>query len=144
MEFHPQKCQVIQITNKKEKLNHIYKIHDTPLQPANAAKYLGITIDNKLNFNTHISEITKKANSTLSFISRNFHKCPTKTKEQCIKALVHPLLNYGASIRDPHTQSNIQKIEQVNKRAARFVTGNYIFEHGQIEKNLTLLNWPSL
>ena len=72
MEFHPQKCQVIQITNKKEKLNHIYKIHDTPLQPANAAKYLGITIDNKLNFNTHISEITKKANSTLPFISRNF------------------------------------------------------------------------
>ena len=145
MEFHPQKCQVIQITNKKEKkLNHTYKIHDTPLQPTNAAKYLGITIDNKLNFNTHIAEISKKANSTLSFISRNFHKCPLKTKEHCIKALVHPLLNYGSSIWDPHTQDNIQKLEKVNKRAARFVTGNYTFEHGQTAKNLNLLQWPTL
>ena len=144
MEFHPQKCQVIQITNKKKKLNHTYKIHDTPLQPTNAAKYLGITIDNKLNFNTHISEITKKANSTLSFISRNFHKCPIKTKELCIKALVHPLLNYGSSIWDPHTQTNIHKIEQVNKRAARFITGNYTFEHGQTDRNLSFLKWPSL
>ena len=50
----------------------------------------------------------------------------------------------GASIWDPHTQSNILKIEKVNKRAARFVTGNYTMEHGQSEKNLSLLNWPTL
>ena len=144
MEFHPQKCQVICITHKNKPLNHTYKIHDTPLQPTKAAKYLGITIDNNLNFNTHISEITSKASSTLSFISRNFYKCPIKTKEKCVKALVHPILNYGASIWDPHTQSNITKLEKVNKRSARFVTGNYTLEHGQTEKNLALLNWPTL
>ena len=145
MEFHPDKCQVIQITNKtKHRLNQTYNIHNTPLQFTNAAKYLGITIDNKLNFNTHISAITRKANSTLSFISRNFNKCPQKTKEHCVRALVHPLLNYGSSIWDPHTQCNIDKIEKVNKRAARFITGNYIFEHGQSEKNLSQLNWPTL
>ena len=145
MEFHPHKCQVIQITNKtKHKLNQTYNIHNIPLQPTKAAKYLGVTIDNKLNFNTHISEITRKANSTLSFVSRNFHKCPPRTKEHCIKALVHPILNYGSSVWDPHTQSNISKLEKINKRAARFVTGNYTFEHGQTEKNLTQLKWPTL
>ena len=144
MEFHPQKCQVICITNKKKPLNRTYEIHDTPLQPTKAAKYLGITIDNKLNFNTHVAEITSKASSTLSFISRNFYKCPTKTKQQCVKALVHPILNYGASIWDPHTHVNILKLEKVNKRSARFVTGNYTLEHGQTERNLSLLNWPTL
>ena len=144
MEFHPQKCQVMSITNKTKPLNHTYNIHDTPLQPTKTAKYLGITIDNKLTFNNHISEISSKASSTLAFISRNFYKCPIKTKQQCIKTLVHPILNYGASIWDPHTQNNIHKLEKVNKRAARFVTGNYTLEHGQTEKNLSLLNWPTL
>ena len=128
----------------KGELNQTYNIHNIPLQPTKAAKYLGVTIDNKLNFNTHISEITRKANSTLSFVSRNFHKCPPRTKEHCIKALVHPILNYGSSVWDPHTQCNISKLEKINKRAARFITGNYIFEHGQTEKNLTQLKWPTL
>ena len=88
MEFHPDKCQVIQITNKtKHQLNQTYNIHNTPLQFTNAAKYLGITIDNKLNFNTHISAITRKANATLSFISRNFNKCPPKPKNTASEPL---------------------------------------------------------
>jgi hypothetical protein len=32
-------------------------------------------------------------------------------------------LEYSSSVWDPHTQSNIQKIEGVQRRAARFVTG---------------------
>ena len=81
MEFHPDKCQTIQITNKtKHRLDQIYYIHKTPLQFTNAAKYLGVTIDNKLNYNTHISAITRKANATLSFVSRNFHKCPPQNQ----------------------------------------------------------------
>ena len=79
-------------------------------------------------------------NSYLETISN----APPKKKQQSVQALVHPILNYRASIWVPHTQANILKLEKVNKRAARFVTGNYTLEHGQTEKNLSLLNWPTL
>ena len=37
-------------------------------------KLLGITIDNKLNFNEHVTNICKKANQTLHALAR-FAKC---------------------------------------------------------------------
>ena len=45
---------------------------------------------------------------------------------------------------DPHKKYQIDKLEKINKRAARFVTGNHKREHGNSEKNLTLLGWPPL
>jgi len=43
-----------------------------------SAKYLGVTIDAKLLFNHHIDVICKKANSTLSFLCRNFSPMPAE------------------------------------------------------------------
>ena len=38
---------------------------------------------------------------------------------------MHPQLEYASNIRDPHTQSNVNKIEAVQHRVARFVTEDY-------------------
>ena len=83
MVFHPDKCQVLHITLKKYTNNYTYTIHNTKLKPTQTAKYLGINIDNKFNYNTHINSITQKANSIMSLIQRNFKRCPTTTKAQC-------------------------------------------------------------
>ena len=56
---------------------------------------------------------------------RNLYDCPCSIKVQVYKTLVRPILNYSASVRDPHTQSNIKQIEAVQNRAARFVFGDY-------------------
>ena len=103
MEFHPQKCQVLHITNVTSPIRHMYNIHSTPLQPTDSAKYLGIPIDNKLTFKNYITNTTKKAHNTLSFFYSNIKNCPRKIKEQCYNVLVLPILNYGSNVWDPHT-----------------------------------------
>ena len=80
----------------------------------------------------------------LSFLERNFNKCPKNVKEQCYFALVRPILDYGCCAWDPHKVTQIRKLERLNKRAARFVTGNYTKEHGETNKNMETLGWPPL
>ena len=39
--------------------------------------------------------------------------------------LVRAIIEYASTVWDPHTQSNISQIEAVQRRAARFVKGDY-------------------
>ena len=47
-EFHPNKCQLLRISNKFRPSIFQYKIHNQIISETNTAKYLGVIIDNKL------------------------------------------------------------------------------------------------
>jgi hypothetical protein len=64
MSFNTDKCEVIIITNRKKIIDAKYYMKQT-------AKYLGVTIDNTLSWNSHIDIMTKKANNTTAFLRRN-------------------------------------------------------------------------
>jgi len=95
MEFHPQKCQVLRVTNKRTPLKYQYSIHEQELEETANAKYLGVTINNKMSWNTHINAICTKANNTMNFLHRNFRGSHCKTKELLYKAYARPILEYG-------------------------------------------------
>ena len=144
MEFHPGKCNLLQISNKKSPIDFIYKIHNTPLSKVDSAKYLGIIIDSKLNWKKQYSSLISSCKKTLSFIRRNLPKAPVKVKEICYKTLIRPKLEYACPVWDPHHKIHIDNLEKVQKAAARFVTGNYQMETGNSLKNLETLGWDSL
>ena len=126
MEFNPTKYQVVKITNKRNPLPTSYNILGHTLEVVNSAKCLGVEIDSKLSFNSHVDSICKKANSTRAFLSRNFSKCSRNIKEACYTSYVRPIAEYAASSWDPHTQRDIKKVEQVQRSSARFVMYNYV------------------
>ena len=68
MEFHPGKCQFIRFTNKQKITINTYKIHNTVLQEFNSAKYLGVFLDNHINWKEQTNNIYKKASFMLSFL----------------------------------------------------------------------------
>ena len=52
MSFNPDKCEVLRLTLKRQNIiQATYKIHQQPLKTVQSAKYLGLTIDSKLNYN---------------------------------------------------------------------------------------------
>ena len=65
-------------------------------------------------------------------------------KEAAYKGLVRPVLEYGSSVWDPHIHGLQEELEKVQNRAARFVTGNYVFETGSMTGILGQLKWESL
>ena len=65
------------------------------------------------------------------------------TKINCYKALVKPVLDYAATIWSPYTQKDIDMVEQVQRRTARFIFNNY--SHlASVSEMLTDLNWATL
>ena len=125
MSFHPEKCQLLRVSKKKKQIITNYFIHGKNLSQTNNAKYLGVIINDKLSWNPHIDEVVKKSNKTLGFIKRNFYKCNKNIKLKCYLTLVRPILEYASSVWDPSTKENIKKLEQIQKRAARFITSEY-------------------
>jgi len=113
------------------------------LDVVTSAKHLGVHLDQKLNFNTHCDAISKKANGTRAFLSRNLSHCSQQVKEAAYTMYVRPTIEFASSAWDPHTQRNIQKIEKVQRGAARFVVGDYQ-RTSSVSDMISALNWPSL
>ena len=135
----------MQITRKRiKKINASYCLEGTILDNVENIKYLGVTITNDLKWNTHVSNICTKANRTLGFLRRNLSACPQDVKESAYKGLVRPVLEYGSSVWDPSSILLQEELEKVQKRAARFVTGNYLYETGSMTGILEQLKWESL
>jgi hypothetical protein len=143
MEFNPNKCEVITITNKRSHINYPYNIHGKELKHVQHAKYLGLTFSNNLSWNKHIDNVTKKANATCAFLRRNINSCSRQVKAQCYTTLVRPNLEYAATVWDPYTKFNINKLEKCQRRAARFVIGDYSRE-SSVTSMLKELKWPTL
>ena len=57
---------------------------------------------------------------------------------------MRPVLDYGSSVWDPPGVVLQEELENVQKRAARFVTGNYNYETGSMTGILGQLKWESL
>ena len=49
MLFHPEKCEVIRVTNKKKPLNFAYKTSDHLVKTVEDKKYLGLTLQKSLS-----------------------------------------------------------------------------------------------
>ena len=88
-------------------------------------KYLGIIISSDLKWNTHIDNILNKANQILGFIKRHLSKCDKTMKLLAYKTLVRPILEYSSSVWDPEYVYQIDKLERIQRRAARFILTRY-------------------
>ena len=145
MKFQPVRCNILQITRKQiKKVNTSYSLEGTVLDNVEKIKYLGGTITNDLKWNTHVSNICTKANRTLDFLRRNLAACPRDVKELAYKGPVCPILEYDSPVWDPQSILLQDELEKVQKRAARFITGNYINETGSMTGILEQLKWELL
>ena len=125
MSFNPSKYQVIHVTRRKTPFQTKYYLHGCVLESVPSAKYLGVTISEDLKWTDHINDISKKANQTLGFLKRNIRVHSRDLKSTAFKTLVRPQLEYAPTVWSPYTDQAINKLESVQRRAARWVTRDY-------------------
>jgi hypothetical protein len=145
MSFNASKCNSITITRKVKKIDSEYSLHSTVLERVKNATYLGIELSCDLTWSTNIVKAANKANRQLAFIRRNLKILNSKVKETAYFGLVRPILEYGATIWDPHHKKYKKKLEMIQRRAARFVLNRYhIITPGCVTKMLDELQWELL
>ena len=87
----------------------------------------------------HIATITNKVNSNLSFLRRNLKGYPEKLKQTAYFSF----MEYGANVWDPYQKYNSEKVERVQRRAARFVKRRHT-KCSSVSDMLDELGWPPL
>ena len=91
MRFNAKKCYIMSINNKS---THFYLLDGHILQQVPENPYLGVTISEDLKWSSHISKISKKANSTLGFLKKKLETLPSKLQSQIKSREDHIPLQY--------------------------------------------------
>ena len=107
--------------------------------------YLGILLSEDLKWSTHISNTSKKSNSTPDSSRRSLCHRPSHCKQNAYQTLVYPLFEYASIVRDyAYLRKEIDSLERIQRNAARFIAGDYRSNTtGSIRKLLSKLGLPS-
>ena len=116
-------------------------MNDISVLSDSSIKDLGITFQDTLTFDEHISKITSTANSRLGIIRNTFHIIDKEGFLILYKSNVRPILEYGISVWSPHLRKHDKEIEQIQRRATRLIKG---FKHYNYPERLQKLNLPTL
>lgn len=86
MQFHPQKCNVIYVTNKRKPITHSYKLQDHILEVMENRKY-----------------------------QRNLRGCKSNVKSTAYTTIMRPIFEYAGTVWDPHHHVHIRSLEGSNE-----------------------------
>merc|ERR1711867_13262 len=125
MGFNVDKCSVLTITKKRNRIIHPYTLHQQHLERVQSAKYLGVEICHNLSWRKHAEAVVSRANRASAFVTRNLQGCPEQVQAHCFRGMVRPVLEYASSVWDPHQQYLINSLESVQRRTARRIVRDF-------------------
>ena len=139
MPFNTAKCKVIHLgaTNNE----HKYMMVGKELEVITDERDLGIPIDASLSFHAQAALAVKKAFRTVGIIRHTFLNLDETTLPLLFKSMVRPLLEYGKCVWGPVYCGDQDKVEQVQRWAARMVAS---VRHLPYQTRLEGLKLPSM
>ncbi len=143
MKFNPSKCHILTMCKNVRLPVQIYSLCECALSHVPDTRYL----EEDLHWHKHINSLTANASRTLGFLRRNLRDCPRELKQLAYFSLVRSRLEYASVAWDPYMAVvDIDALERVQGRGARFVCGNYRRDsrEASVTKMLEELGWESL
>ncbi|CDQ85665.1 unnamed protein product [Oncorhynchus mykiss] len=120
----------------------IATLDDSDLEYVDNYKYLGVWLDCKLSFQTHIKHLQSKIKSRIGFLFHNKASFTHAAKHTLVKLTILPILDFGDVIYKIASNTLLNKLDAVYHSAIRFVTNApYTTHHCDL---YALVGWPSL
>ena len=143
LKFNKNKCKVLHLG--KNNLHHEYFIGDKDnkikITETVSEKDLGVYIDPLLTFDSHISEVVKKARKLCNLIMRTISLKSSEIMLPLYKTLIRPIIEYANSVWYPYKRKHIDMIENVQRQFTRSMIGLKDYDY---EERLVMLKLPSL
>ena len=131
------------LSNMRDTALNVF-IGNHKLPQCNSIKYIGVDIDNVLSWNLQTDSISKKLVFIISRLSRLKPVLPSQMLLMYIyTSIIQPKIDYAISIWGYTTAHNINKVQRLQNRAARILTGNFDYVNTRgidLVKNLGLMN----
>ena len=101
---------------------------------------LGVTIDNKLQFERQIRKISRKVSQPVAILNRLKKILPFELRTDIYRAFIAPHFNYCSESWHHCGKRGCAKLEKINERALRFVTCAKSTTYETLLKQLNLLS----
>ena len=127
MKFHPGKCKVLAVTNKRRTYDlpfyeHMYTLDNNILDYADSETDLGVVINGKLNWTAHCRNLASKANQRLGLIRRTCHFTMCSVQRRALYlALVRSIFEHCSPIWAPQSRGNLILFDQIQRRAVKWI-----------------------
>ena len=132
MIVNPGKFQSIIIDKKKQDhKKEIFEIGDKIIEASTSVKLLGVQIDDKLNFNLHITNlinlhICRSAANQLNALIRLKQFLSFEVKKVLVNSYFYSNFNYFPLVWMFSSAKCLNKIESLQKRALRYLYSDYL------------------
>jgi len=104
-------------------------IDDIPLERKQCTKFLGVFIDDQLNWNHHIGHITTCISRNIGILYKTRSYLPKSTLLMLYNSLLLPYMTYCNLIWASGGKTKINSIYLLQKKALRLCTGSHYLEH---------------
>ena len=121
MTMNPEKCQIIILGQKAIPENFSVEIDNILRKPVLEVTLLGVTLDNKLNFNSHTSNICKEASKKLSALLRVGNWLNHSQKTTLINSFFCSQFSYCLLVWMFCSKEANNEIEKLHKRALQII-----------------------
>lgn len=122
--FNASKTEYMIFSLKHSTFNYpVLRLNNVPITRVSAHKHLGLTLDSKLTWNEHVTDITNKASKRIGNIKRVRSIIPRRTAEHLYMYLTRPILEYGDIVFDNISQELSDKIEHCQRDAMVICSG---------------------
>ena len=132
MIVNPSKFQAIVLAKSRETISTTFHINDKEIESKDSIKLLGITIDDKLNFNSHISKLCNRASRQLNTLFRFNNYLTPQTKKLAVDSFLFSNFNYCPLICNFSTAKSISKVEKVQERALKFLYDEHALSYPEL------------
>ena len=129
--------------SKSQTLTHFYDLCDTVLSAVASEKYLGVHLRDDLSWSDQVEYVASNAASKLGFIRRNLKGAPTACKKMAYTSLVRSGMEYASIVWDPDTKCYSDKLERIQRKAARWALSDYS-PRASVTSMLKELDWEPL
>ena len=104
-------------------------LRNEAVQRVNKAKFLGVIVDQHLNWKDHISMISQKISKLCGIIYRICNTLDIKSKRLIYYSLIHPYLTFCMNVWSSTYRTNLKMLCTAQKRSVRalFATPNQKF-----------------
>ena len=128
LHINAKKSCYIEFGTKHNKLaditDHNLEINGVPLLRVNETKFLGVTIDANLNFNTQRTKLLKKLATNSGILCRIKDNVPEELHKDLYHTLFESHLTYGISVWGGVSNNKLSPIFKMQKRCIRILFGN--------------------
>ena len=97
-------------------------INNIPLIEKQNTKYLGVIIDNKLDWKTHIQAVNTKLSKGIGLLSRVRHYVPKNVLKSLYYSFINPHIEYNLLNWSCTSKTNLECIKTSMKKAIRIIT----------------------